>query len=82
MAIVDVEGESGTIPLFDIIIMNPPFTRATDRGGREGGGLFGFLVDKDIRKNVLRVQHHSHRYVVQTQLRLSEVLYIHIFYRL
>jgi hypothetical protein len=33
--------------------MNPPFTRATGRGGREHGGLFGFLVDEKVRTSVL-----------------------------
>ena len=34
---------------FSFIIMNPPFTRATGRGQREGGGLFGFIPDSAIR---------------------------------
>ena len=45
---------------FHMIIMNPPFTRATGRtkkfkestAGREG--LFGFIVDKNIREKLLR----------------------------
>ena len=41
------------IPEFHFIIMNPPFTRATGRGGREGGGLFGFIIDKSVRDSVL-----------------------------
>jgi hypothetical protein len=40
------------IPLFDLIVMNPPFTRATGRGGREGGGLFGFILDESVRKDI------------------------------
>jgi type I restriction-modification system DNA methylase subunit len=50
---IDVEEKTETIPFFDLIIMNPPFTRATGRGGKEGGGLFGFLVDSKIRNKVL-----------------------------
>ncbi|MGB9760348.1 MAG: hypothetical protein ACPLZG_11020 [Thermoproteota archaeon] len=42
-----------SIPMFDFILMNPPFTRATGRGGRERGGLFGFIVDEVARKNVI-----------------------------
>jgi len=48
--------EQATINLprgFDLIIMNPPFTRATGRGGRKGGGLFGFVADERIRKQLL-----------------------------
>jgi len=41
------------LPEFDIIIMNPPFTRATGRGGKKGGGLFGFILDKSVRDRVL-----------------------------
>ncbi len=38
---------------FDLIVMNPPFSRTTGRGGRSGGGLFGFIGDKSARKRVL-----------------------------
>lgn len=37
----------------DLITMNPPFTRATGRSGRKGGGLFGFMVNKNTREEVL-----------------------------
>jgi hypothetical protein len=40
---------------FDIIEMNPPFTRATGRGGRSEGGLFGFIPDAVVRSKVLAV---------------------------
>jgi hypothetical protein len=33
--------------------MNPPFTRPTGRGRREGGGLFGFIPDESVRNRVL-----------------------------
>ncbi|MEM3415609.1 MAG: hypothetical protein QW575_08575, partial [Thermoproteota archaeon] len=49
--------EQATINLpegFNLIIMNPPFTRATGRGGRKGGGLFGFVVDERVRKQLLK----------------------------
>lgn len=39
---------------FDMIVMNPPFARTTGRGGREGGGMFGFMSDEQIRKEVLK----------------------------
>lgn len=39
---------------FDLIVMNPPFARTTGRGGKEGGGMFGFMSDEQIRKEVLK----------------------------
>jgi len=42
------------LPSFDLIIMNPPFTRPTGRGGREGGGMFGFIPDKEVREELLK----------------------------
>ena len=42
------------LPEFDFIIMNPPFTRATGRGGKEKGGLFGFILDDKTRKDILQ----------------------------
>jgi len=41
------------LPEFDLIIMNPPFTRATGRGGKERGGLFGFIVNDSVRNSVV-----------------------------
>ena len=38
---------------FDLVAMNPPFSRTTGRGGKAGGGLFGFMTDDTVRKNVL-----------------------------
>jgi type I restriction-modification system DNA methylase subunit len=53
-AAVDSEEESTNLPFFNLIIMNPPFTRATGRGGKKRGGLFGFIVDEDARQTVLK----------------------------
>jgi len=39
---------------FDLIVMNPPFSRTTGRGRKSGGGLFGFMGDKDVRDKVKR----------------------------
>jgi hypothetical protein len=39
---------------FDLIVMNPPFARTTGRGGKEGGGMFGFMSDEHIRAQVLK----------------------------
>jgi hypothetical protein len=47
------------LPDFDLIIMNPPFTRATGRKDskekrkEEERGLFGFILDKETREDVL-----------------------------
>jgi len=39
---------------FDLIVMNPPFARTTGRGGKEGGGTFGFMSDEHIRSEVVK----------------------------
>jgi len=56
---VSLEGSEGRFSIpesFDLVIMNPPFTRATGRTEGFGGerGLFGFIVDKDARKSLLK----------------------------
>jgi hypothetical protein len=38
---------------FDLVVMNPPFARTTGRGGRAGGGLFGFMGEEKTRQPVL-----------------------------
>jgi hypothetical protein len=38
---------------FDLVAMNPPFARTTGRGGRTGGGLFGFMGEEQARQAVL-----------------------------
>jgi hypothetical protein len=58
---VSVSGVEGTFTVpdkFDLIIMNPPFTRATGRSETfdeesEKRGLFGFVADKEARQNLL-----------------------------
>ena len=55
---VSVEGVEGvfTVPSrFDLVIMNPPFTRATGRTERFGGerGLFGFVVEEGVRRRLV-----------------------------
>ncbi|MEM1985454.1 MAG: hypothetical protein QXQ24_01800 [Nitrososphaeria archaeon] len=52
-AIIESEQIPHEIPQFDFLIMNPPFTRATGRGGKKEGGLFGFIIDENIRKQIL-----------------------------
>ena len=56
------------LPEFDFIIMNPPFTRATGRGGKERGGLFGFILDKSAREKILR-EYRELRRKVQNSLK-------------
>jgi len=38
---------------FDMVVMNPPFARATGRGGKVGGGLFGFIANEEVRDKVV-----------------------------
>jgi hypothetical protein len=60
VALEGTEGEFSIPQGFDLIIMNPPFTRATGRTERfemEAAGergLFGFIVDAEARRNVIR----------------------------
>lgn len=56
---VSIEGTEGTFQIpskFDMIIMNPPFTRATGRTERFRGAreLFGFITDESIREKLLK----------------------------
>jgi len=67
VSITEAEEVPTEIPDFDFIIMNPPFTRATGRGGREKGGLFGFIVDEAVRKKVLD-EYNKLRDTAQEQL--------------
>jgi len=66
-SITESEEIPSEIPEFDLIIMNPPFTRATGRGGREKGGLFGFIVEESSRKRVVG-EYNKLRDFVQKQL--------------
>jgi type I restriction-modification system DNA methylase subunit len=66
-------GEIPTIlPEFDVIIMNPPFTRATGRRGKKGGGLFGFIPDESVRRSVLGKYNSLRREVRRYLLQLHE----------
>jgi hypothetical protein len=64
---VDSQEESTNLPFFNLIIMNPPFTRATGRGGKKRGGLFGFIVDEDARQTVLK-EYRKARSLVKANL--------------
>jgi hypothetical protein len=69
---VSLEGTEGAFQIpsrFDIVIMNPPFTRATGRtesfeeesaGGR---GLFGFIAGESARKKLLEAYNNVREYV-------------------
>ncbi|MEM2752000.1 MAG: hypothetical protein QXI94_02835 [Sulfolobales archaeon] len=65
---------SGSIELldkYDIVIMNPPFTRATGRVGKEfeeeRKGLFGFIADEKNRK-ILKERYDKIRERVRSDL--------------
>jgi PAS domain-containing protein len=85
---VTVQGSEGifTIPhQFDLVIMNPPFTRATGRGEKfgEGRGLFGFMIDESIRQNFLKA-YESVREEIRKDLRRiasSSAQYLHDVFR-
>jgi len=56
---VGLEGAGGTFEIpreFDLVIMNPPFTRATGRSEGFGWerGLFGFITNEDVRMKLLK----------------------------
>jgi len=58
VSVEGVEGEFLIPEKFDMIIMNPPFTRATGRTARfeeagAGRGLFGFIADERARQRLL-----------------------------
>jgi hypothetical protein len=66
-------GEIPTVlPEFDVMIMNPPFTRATGKGGKKGGGLFGFIPDESVRHKVLGKYNLLRREVRRFLLQLHE----------
>lgn len=55
-----------------LIVMNPPFTRATGRGGRAGGGLFGFIIDEGVRGEVVRNYRSLRSRVMEDLRRIGE----------
>ncbi|MEM0172663.1 MAG: hypothetical protein QXV57_08915 [Thermoproteota archaeon] len=58
---------------FNLIIMNPPFTRATGRRGRKGGGLFGFVPDKGVRNQLLKFYEKFREGVKHKMATIAEV---------
>ncbi|MEM2291049.1 MAG: hypothetical protein QW711_05380 [Candidatus Korarchaeum sp.] len=68
---VSTTGVTGEPPdSFDIIIMNPPFTRATGRTDKFEGreGLFGFMTNKNVRE-IMRKRYDDIRRMVRDELR-------------
>jgi len=59
---------------FDLIAMNPPFSRATGRGGREGGGLFGFIADESVRERVVRDYEELREHIREQLLNIAKKL--------
>lgn len=55
------------IGFFDLIVMNPPFSRTTGRGGKEGGGLFGFVSNSNDR-NIILSDYNSLRKEIRQEL--------------
>jgi hypothetical protein len=83
---VTIQSSEGvfTIPQqFDLIIMNPPFTRATGRTEKYGKeseerGLFGFVTDKEAREIILK-QYGKLRDEVRRRLITVATAYKNIF---
>lgn len=69
-SVIDVQGVGDLLkpPAFDIVIMNPPFTRPTGRGGRAGGGMFGFIAEESVREKI-KEDYDRLRKAVNTNLR-------------
>jgi len=72
--------EVKTTPLpnrFDLILMNPPFTRATGRGAktkRRERGLFGFITDPNVRADVLNAYNVVRKTVKNNLTRIASSL--------
>ncbi len=60
------------LPNADLVIMNPPFTRATGRGERGGGSLFGFIVDEGVRERLLREYVRFREYVRSELVKIAK----------
>lgn len=67
-----VEGLFSIPKKFDLIIMNPPFTRATGRTERfgRGRGLFGFIADERVRRRLVEAYNRL-RNRVKNELRVT-----------
>jgi len=71
-SILEKHRQNPTLPKFDLIIMNPPFTRATGRHGKKGGELFGFIADKEIRAEVKKEYKKARDYVKKALLKTAD----------
>jgi hypothetical protein len=59
--------------LFDLITMNPPFTRAGGRWSKiKGGGLFGFVMEESIREPILKCYNQLRKDVRQELIKNAE----------
>lgn len=76
VTINSTEGVVNIPDKFDIIIMNPPFTRATGRTeGFEGeGGLFGFILDQKTRDKVVKSYNALRKKVREDLIRVAREL--------
>ncbi|RJP75813.1 MAG: hypothetical protein C4524_11095 [Candidatus Zixiibacteriota bacterium] len=59
---------------YDLIVMNPPFSRTTGRGGREGGGLFGFIGDLNERSLIKKDYESLSEEIKYNLIRVAEQL--------
>ncbi|MFP3190924.1 MAG: hypothetical protein RXR31_06305 [Thermoproteota archaeon] len=71
VSILEKHRQKPALPKFDLIIMNPPFTRATGRHGKKGE-LFGFIADKEIRAEVKKEYKKARDYVKKALLKTAD----------
>jgi len=63
VGLMEEEDKSFKLELFDLVVMNPPFTGTSERKkrGRKSEGLFGFMTNKSIREKVKKNYQHLSR---------------------
>ncbi|MEM0486897.1 MAG: hypothetical protein QW080_02025 [Sulfolobales archaeon] len=80
VSVTEITGKKIEIPdSYDVIVMNPPFTRATGRVGEEykegKRGLFGFIADENVRRNFLRRYDELRKRVRSELISVAEELF-------
>ncbi|MGC8569664.1 MAG: hypothetical protein ACP5LW_06650, partial [Nitrososphaeria archaeon] len=80
MGLHETEGKFEIPDRFDLVIMNPPFTRATGRAesfeseSSGGRGLFGFIADESARKVMLEAYEDLRERVRSDLIKLARSL--------
>jgi hypothetical protein len=64
-----------TQKLFDLITMNPPFTRAGGRWSKiKGGGLFGFVMEEEVREEISKRYYQLREKVREELIKIAQKL--------